>query len=96
MRIEHPTSDFDAWKRAFDSDPVSRAQGGVRRYRVMRPYDDRSYAMIDLEFERAEQAQAFLVELRELWTRVDVMRDPQAKVTELIDSEQLAAFPGAA
>ena len=34
LYIEHAVRDFDAWKRAFDSDPVGREQNGVRRYRV--------------------------------------------------------------
>ena len=91
LRIEHPVADFDAWKRAFDSDPVRRAEGGVRSYRVMRPYDDPDYAMIDLEFDSAEQAESFLVGLRVLWGRVDVIRDPTARVTEVIDTKQLAS-----
>ena len=24
LRIEHPVPDYDAWKEAFDSDPISR------------------------------------------------------------------------
>jgi hypothetical protein len=24
LRIEHPVSDYDAWKAAFDSDPIGR------------------------------------------------------------------------
>jgi hypothetical protein len=30
LRIEHPVPDYDAWKEAFDNDPVGREQGGVR------------------------------------------------------------------
>jgi len=43
VRIEHAVRDFDAWKRAFDSDPVGREQGGVRRYRVLRSTDEPNY-----------------------------------------------------
>ena len=48
LRIEHPVSDFDGWKKAFDSDPIGREKSGVRRYRVLRPIDDAKYVMIDL------------------------------------------------
>jgi hypothetical protein len=37
--IEHGARDYEAWKQAFDSDPVGREAGGVRRYRIMRPSD---------------------------------------------------------
>jgi hypothetical protein len=31
LQIEHGVRDYDAWKQAFDSDPVGREAGGVRR-----------------------------------------------------------------
>ncbi len=40
LRVEHGVSDYDAWKRAFDSDPIGREAGGVRAYRVLRAADD--------------------------------------------------------
>jgi hypothetical protein len=30
LRIEYPVLNFDAWKEAFDSDPVGREQSGIR------------------------------------------------------------------
>jgi hypothetical protein len=88
LRIEHPVGDFDAWKEAFDSDPVSREQSGVRRYRVLRPIDDPNYVMIDLEFDSSSETEAFLAALRDLWSRVDVMRDPQARIVEAVESTE--------
>jgi hypothetical protein len=85
LRIEHPVPSFDTWKRAFDSDPVGREQGGVRRYRVLRPVDDPLYAAVDLEFESAAEAESFLAALRELWGRVDVMHDPEARILEIVE-----------
>jgi hypothetical protein len=35
VRIGHPVPDYDAWKQAFDSDPVGRAPSRVRRYQVL-------------------------------------------------------------
>lgn len=88
LRIEHAVPDFDAWKQTFDSDPVGRERGGVRRYRILRPADDPNYALIDLEFESSAEAEAFLAALRELWSRVDVMRDPDARILELVESRE--------
>lgn len=88
LRIEHSAPDFDAWKQAFDSDPVGREQGGVRRHRILRPLDDPSYVLIDLEFDSSSDAQTFLAALRDLWGRVDVMRDPKARIVELVESKE--------
>jgi hypothetical protein len=58
LRIEHPLPDYDAWKAAFDSDPIGRERSGVRRYRILRATDDPNYVMIDLEFDSANEAEA--------------------------------------
>jgi hypothetical protein len=58
LRIEHSVVDYDAWKEAFDGDPICRKQSGVRRHRVMRAVEDPDYVMIDLEFQSASGAQA--------------------------------------
>jgi hypothetical protein len=57
--IEHPVDDYDAWKAAFDSDPIGRERSGVRRYRVLRATHDPSYVMLELEFDTLSEAQAF-------------------------------------
>jgi hypothetical protein len=90
LQIEHAVRDYDAWKQAFDSDPVGREQGGVRRYRVLRPTDDPNYVMVDLEFDTASEAEAFRTALRELWGRVGSdlgLQDPQARIVEAVESE---------
>lgn len=89
LRIEHPVPDFDAWKRAFDSDPIGRERGGVRRYRILRPADDPNRALIDLEFDDAGKAEAFLASLRDLWRRAaaqGLIGDPQARIVEEVES----------
>jgi hypothetical protein len=58
LRIEHPVSDHDAWKAAFDSDPIGRERSGVRRYRIMRSTDDPSHVMLELEFDSSGEAEA--------------------------------------
>ena len=32
LRIQHSVPDFDAWKQAFDADPMDRKAAGVRRF----------------------------------------------------------------
>jgi hypothetical protein len=86
LRIEHDVPDFEGWKRMFDSDPIGREAGGVRGYRVLRASDDLDHVLIDLEFDDAPTAEAFLAKLRELWARVDVMRDPTGRVVEVVES----------
>jgi len=88
LRIEHPVPDYDAWKAAFDGDPIGRERSGVRRYRVMRPADDPNYVMIDLEFDSLGEAEAVQVALRDLWDRVDVMREPQSRIVETMESTE--------
>jgi hypothetical protein len=87
LRIEHATADYEAWKQAFDNDPVGRAQGGVRRHRVARQVDDPGFVTVDLELDGASEAEAFLAKLLDLWSRVDVIRDPKARIFELVESE---------
>jgi hypothetical protein len=88
LRIEHRAPNYEAWKQAFESDPVGRERGGVRRHRVSRQMDDPSYVMVDLEFETAGEAESFRAALLDLWSRVDVIRDPQIRVDELIESKE--------
>jgi hypothetical protein len=89
LRVEHPVRDFDRWRQAFDNDPVGRERGGVRRYRVMNAVDDPNYVLIDLEFDGPEPAEQFLTGLEQLWSRVDVMYDPQARIVELVEERSI-------
>ncbi|MFM2072597.1 MAG: hypothetical protein RLZZ623_2860 [Actinomycetota bacterium] len=59
LRIEHPITDFETWKDAFDRFSDARRHAGVRSHRVLRPVDDPSYVLIDLEFDTADAALAF-------------------------------------
>ena len=88
LRIEHSVPNFAGWKKAFDNDPISRRQSGVRRYRILRPVDDPLYVTLDLEFDKATEANAFLARLRELWNKVDVMREPQARIFETVENQE--------
>jgi len=87
LRIEHPIADYAGWKQAFDSDPVGRAQSGVRRYQILRPIDDERYVMIDLEFETLREAEALLAAMRVVWGRVEgtIIMNPQARIVEVVE-----------
>lgn len=67
LQIEHPISDFETWKAAFDRDPLERKASGVRSYRVLRPVDDPRYIKVDLEFDSNGEAESFLGKLEEMW-----------------------------
>lgn len=85
LRIEHPVPDYDAWKTAFDGDPIGRERSGVRHYRILRATDDPNYVMIDLEFDSVSEAEGVRAALRDLWDRVDVMHSPQARIVEVAE-----------
>ena len=68
LRIEHAISGYATWKAAFDRDPAHRTESGVLRYSVHQPADDPLYVLIDLDFDTAEQAQAMLVRLGQVWS----------------------------
>jgi hypothetical protein len=89
LRIEHPVSDFDAWKQAFDSDPLDRKGSRVRRYRVLRPVDDPGYAIVELEFDDADTADAMRAALEEMWRNVQaegLIGDQIARVFDVAET----------
>lgn len=91
LQIEHGVRDYDAWKQAFDSDPVGRERGGVRRYRILRPTEDPNYVMVDLEFDSATEAEAFGVALRNLWSRAGSdlgLESPRARIVEAVETKE--------
>ena len=91
MQIEHPVPDFDGWKQAFESDPIKRKEGGVRRYRILRPIDDPDLAMVDLEFDSLSEAEAFRAALLELWGGAEakgIIANPKAQIVEVVESKE--------
>lgn len=92
LHIEHAISNFDSWKKAFESDPAGREQSGVRSYQILRPLDDPNYVMIDLEFADAKVAEAFLVKMREVWRSASaapaLAGSPQARLIEVVESKK--------
>lgn len=67
LRIQHSLPAYDGWQRRFDDEPVDRRGGGVRRYRIPRSVAGPNFVMVDLDFDNLDEAEAFLVWLRDLW-----------------------------
>jgi hypothetical protein len=90
LRIEHPVGDYEAWKAAFDADPVGRERSGVRRYQILRPIDDPNYVMIDLEFDTVDEAETLLASMRVIWDRVQgtFMSDPRARIVGPVETAE--------
>jgi hypothetical protein len=69
LHIEHPVTDFDVWRAAFERFAPMRAQAGVVSAMVRRPVDDERYVVVDLDFPDAVHAGAFLEILRDrIWS----------------------------
>lgn len=96
LRIKHTVSDFDRWKAAFESDPVGRAAGGVRRHRVLRSTDSgMTTVMIDLDFGSREEAERFLEGLRRLWGNIgDLIGAVEATIADVVDEHTYAERAG--
>jgi hypothetical protein len=98
LRIEHRISDFASWRAAFDRDPVGRAASGVLHHRVLRPVDDPQYLMLDLDFDSAQEAEAFLDRMHTVWgSRRDapaLVGAPQGRVVEAVDLQDYASPDG--
>ena len=87
LHIEHPISDFDAWRAAFDSFAGQRENAGVRAHRVLRPVGDANYVVVDLEFQTSAEAEKFLRFLQaNVWasatTAPALAGTPQARILE--------------
>ncbi len=89
LQIEHGVHDYDAWKESFDRDPIGRAAGGVRRYRILRPADEPHAVIIELDFDTHAEAEAFHRRLEALWAGAGAnlgLRGLRARVLDLEES----------
>jgi hypothetical protein len=87
LHIEHAIKDFDLWSTAYARFAQMRARSGVRAERIQRPVDDPCYVVIDLDFDGAGEAEAFLLFLRtQVWADPTaspaLVGSPQARVLE--------------
>lgn len=71
VQIQHEVRDFEAWKRAFDQDPLRRGRGGVMRHVMYRATGKPSFVLVQLEFAKREDAEAYLMELERMLPSVD-------------------------
>lgn len=59
LHIEHPITDYDTWRTAFDAFAAARHGAGVTGEHIFRPIDDPCYIFVALDFESTERAEAF-------------------------------------
>ena len=90
LHIQHPITDYDTWKGAFDRFAEARGRAGVTSHRIRQPENDPEFIVVDLEFDEAEQAHKYLGFLREnVWSNTDnapaLAGDPVARV--LVDRD---------
>ena len=87
LRIEHRISNFDGWKKAFDSDPINRKKSGVKRYRIYRPADKADFVIIELDFDNMEQAQATQRSLQDMFPNIEgkLIFDVQMKFLNIVE-----------
>jgi hypothetical protein len=95
LHIEHPITDFDAWQAAFARFAPLRLAAGVRAHTVRRPVDDPRYVSVDLEFDTAARAEAFLQTLRSrVWANPAdspaLAGDPITRILVTEDADQPA------
>lgn len=69
LHIEHPITDFDVWKTAFDTFAPQRESAGVQGHRILRPAGDANYVVVELDFQTRHEAEQFLRFLQaNVWT----------------------------
>ena len=93
LRVELEVRDYDAWGNAFAQDAGGRQRNGARRYRIFRPVDDARKVMIDLDFDTAGEASAFLAIMqRDVWPWPDKapakIGAPRTAILDMVESEE--------
>jgi hypothetical protein len=93
LHIENTVREFDAWKQVFDRFERFRTEGEVRHLRVSRRSDNPSLVSIDLDFDSAAQALAFLERLQKVWaspqSQEQLTDHAAAVLQELVESRTL-------
>jgi hypothetical protein len=89
LRIEHKISNFEGWKKAFDSDPLNREKSGVKRYRIFQPTDDLNFVIIDLEFDNLDEAKATQAALQNMWKDIEgkIIFGPKITLLNIVESK---------
>lgn len=91
LHIEHPVTDFAAWRAAFDRFAEAREKSGVRSHRILRPVDNTRYVIVDLDFQTVGEAEKFLDFLRtKVWSSTQTAPAlagiPQTRILEPADA----------
>jgi len=93
LQIEHPVSDFENWKAAFDGGERRRQAGRVRRYQVYRPINDPAFIAVDLEFDTRDDAERFELGLQDIWRSPEAARvlggTPRSRIVEVVEQKVL-------
>ncbi len=72
LHIEHAITDLETWLGAFGRFGEARKKAGVKAERVHQPVDDDEYIYVELDFDTAEQAEAFKGFLEtKVWSSAD-------------------------
>ena len=90
LQIEHPVPDYSSWKKAFDIDPVNRKQSGVKCHRIFRQTDNPNYIIVELEFDKLNEAKELLAALQVIWKQIEgkIITGPKARIIELVEQVQ--------
>lgn len=93
LRVELKVRDYDLWRSAFDKDAGGRERSGARRYRIFRPVENEHEVMLDLDFDTATKASAFLEIMRnEVWPSPEKapakVGAPETRIIDLVDSHE--------
>lgn len=92
VHLEHVVRDYGAWKKLFDSDPLGREKSGARGYRIFRPVDDDKYIVVELDFEKPDDAEAFRSALQELWgtpqARQALGGTPKVRILDAVEERE--------
>jgi len=88
LQIEHKVSNYNGWKKVFDSDPINRKRSGVCRHRIFRPSDDAHYVIVQLEFQTLHAAEEALAALKKFWTNIEgkIVFDPQTRILDIAEA----------
>jgi quinol monooxygenase YgiN len=96
--VSHSVSNFDQWKRVFDSDQSARKSAGVLGHHINRGSEDPNQLAIYLPVADRRKAEAFLTnpELQTTMSRAGVTGAPQVLWIQSIESAYVADRPTAA
>ena len=93
LRVELEVRDYDLWRSAFERDAGGRERSGARGYRIFRPLDDEHAVKLDIDFDSAANASAFLDTLRtKVWPSPEKapakVGEPKTHILEMTDSRE--------